>query len=125
MLGRSVYKRFAGIGVAVLLFAALGPRNNFLAVRVDGRFAAITLRSVHRHEPPYRRLADVVKGQSVWIHTEVRGALVGIRSPAWALGLNVPATTGTSSPTTARSAATSSTAGSVGAGCSTRWVATG
>jgi hypothetical protein len=24
MLGRSIYKRFAGIGVAVLLFAALG-----------------------------------------------------------------------------------------------------
>ena len=68
---------------------ALEQKNNFLAVRVDGRFAAITLRSVHRQEPPYRRLADVVKGQSVWTHTEASGTLVGIRSPAWALGLNV------------------------------------
>jgi acetolactate decarboxylase len=69
---------------------ALGQQNNFLAVRVDGRLAAITLRSVHRQEPPCRPLVQVVKGQSVWTHKEVSGTLVGIRSPAWALGLNVP-----------------------------------
>src|SRR5262249_51499216 len=69
---------------------ALGQQNNFLAVRVDGRFAAITLRSVHRQEPPYRPLGEVVKGQSVWTHREVSGTLVGVRSPAWVGGLNVP-----------------------------------
>ena len=69
---------------------ALGQKNSFLAVRVDGRFAAITLRSVHRQEPPYRPLADVVQGQSVWAHAEVSGTLVGVRSPAWVGGLNVP-----------------------------------
>jgi acetolactate decarboxylase len=69
---------------------ALGPQNNFLAVRVDGRFAPITLRSVHRQEPPYWPLVEVVKGQSVWTHGEVRGTLVGFRSPAWVGGLNVP-----------------------------------
>jgi len=69
---------------------ALGQQNNFLAVRVDGRFAAITLRSVHRQEPPYRPLGEVVEGQSVWTHEEVSGTLVGIRSPAWVGGLNVP-----------------------------------
>src|SRR5262249_32528217 len=69
---------------------ALGEQNNFLAVRVDGRFAAITLRSVHRQEPPYRPLGDVVEGQSVWTHKEVRGTLVGVRGPAWVGGLNVP-----------------------------------
>jgi acetolactate decarboxylase len=69
---------------------APGPKNTFLAVRVDGRFAAITLRSVHRQELPYRPLGDVVKGQSVWTHTEMSGTLVGVRSPAWVGGLNVP-----------------------------------
>jgi acetolactate decarboxylase len=69
---------------------ALGRKNHFLAVRVDGRFAAITLRSVHRQEPPYRPLGEVVKGQSVWTHGEVSGTLVGIRCPAWIGGLNVP-----------------------------------
>jgi acetolactate decarboxylase len=69
---------------------ALGQKNNFLAVRVDGRFSPITLRSVRRQEPPYTPLVDVVKGQSVWTHGEVSGTLVGVRSPAWVGGLNVP-----------------------------------
>jgi acetolactate decarboxylase len=69
---------------------ALGQTNNFQAVRVDGRFAAITLRSVHRQEPPYPPLGEVVKSQSVWAHKEVSGTLVGLRSPAWVGGLNVP-----------------------------------
>jgi acetolactate decarboxylase len=68
----------------------LGQENNFLAVRVDGRFAAITLRSVRRQEPPYRPLIEVLKGQSVWTHAEASGTLVGVRSPAWVGGLNVP-----------------------------------
>ncbi len=69
---------------------ALRRKNNFLAIRVDGRFASITLRSVHRQEPPYRPLSEVAKSQSVWTHPEVSGTLVGIRCPAWVAGLNVP-----------------------------------
>jgi acetolactate decarboxylase len=68
----------------------LGQKNHFLAVRVDGRFAAITLRSVRRQEPPYRPLGDVVKRQSVWTHRDLNGTLVGVRSPAWVGGLSVP-----------------------------------
>jgi acetolactate decarboxylase len=104
---------------------ALGPKKNFLAVRVDGRFTAITLRSVHRQEPPYRPLDDVVADQSVWTRGELSGSLVSFRSPAWVGALNFPATTGTSSPTTARSAGTSSIAGFVRAGCTSRCAATG
>ena len=69
---------------------ALGQKNNIVAVRVDARFASVTLRSVHRQEPPYRPLGDVVKGQSVWTRGKVSGTLVGIRSPAWVAGPNVP-----------------------------------
>jgi acetolactate decarboxylase len=69
---------------------ALGQQDNFLAMRIDGRFAAITLRSVHRQEAPYRPLVEVVRGQSVWTHREVSGTLVGFRSPAWVGELNVP-----------------------------------
>jgi acetolactate decarboxylase len=68
----------------------LGAKKNSVAVRVDGRFAAITLRSLHRQEPPYKPLDDAVKGQSVWTHEEVSGTLAGIRNPAWVGGLNVP-----------------------------------
>jgi acetolactate decarboxylase len=69
---------------------ALPQRNNFVAIRVDGRFASLTLRSVHRQEPPYRPLAEVAESQSVWTHTDLSGTLVGIRCPAWVGGLNVP-----------------------------------
>lgn len=69
---------------------SLPRKNNFVAIRVDGRFASITLRSVHRQEPPYETLAEVAKGQSVWTREDLAGTLVGIRCPAWVGGLNVP-----------------------------------
>ena len=72
------------------LDGALTQKNNFLAIRVDGKFDTITLRSVGRQSPPYRPLAEVAKGQSVWTHQHVAGTFVGIRSPSWVGGLSVP-----------------------------------
>jgi acetolactate decarboxylase len=69
---------------------ALPQANHFVAIRVDGRFASITLRSVGRQEPPYRPLAEVAESQSVWTREDLAGTLVGIRGPAWVKGLNVP-----------------------------------
>ncbi len=69
---------------------ALPQRNNFVAIRVDGRFASITLRSVRRQEPPYKPLAEVAQSQSVWTREDVVGTLVGVRCPSWVAGLNVP-----------------------------------
>ncbi len=69
---------------------ALGNPNLFLAVRIDGTFPSITLRSVPAQRPPYRPLAEVAKGQSVWTRQDVRGTLIGIRSPAWVTALTVP-----------------------------------
>ncbi len=69
---------------------ALPRKNHFVAIRVDGRFASITLRSVRRQEPPYKPLAEVVKSQSVWTREDIGGTLVGVRCPAWVAGLNVP-----------------------------------
>ena len=69
---------------------SLPQKNNFVAIRVDGRFSSLTLRSVHRQELPYKPLAEVAEGQSVWTHSDLSGTLVGIRCPAWVGGLNVP-----------------------------------
>jgi len=69
---------------------AVRAKNNFLSVRVDGQFASIKLRSVHRQKPPYKPLAEVAKSQSEWTHDDVSGTLVGIRCPTWVKGLNVP-----------------------------------
>ncbi len=72
------------------LDAAIARPNQFLAVRIRARPASITLRSVARQEPPYRPLAAVAEHESVWTHADLAGTLIGIRSPAWAVGMNVP-----------------------------------
>jgi len=66
-----------------------GP-NLFYAVRVDGRFASVTTRSVPRQEKPYPPLADVAKTQPVFHLEDVGGTLAGFRFPDFARGLNVP-----------------------------------
>jgi acetolactate decarboxylase len=72
------------------LYDALPQRNNFVAIRIDGHFDSITLRSVRRQEPPYQPLGEVAKGQSIWTREACAGTLVGIRCPTWVGGLNVP-----------------------------------
>lgn len=62
----------------------------FLAIRVDADFESITIRSVQRQEPPYALLAEVAKQQTVWTHENLKGTLVGVRSPKWVHGLGVP-----------------------------------
>jgi acetolactate decarboxylase len=74
------------------LAKAIPARNHFAAIRIDGTFASIQVRSVRRQEPPYKPLEEVARSQSVWTYENVRGTLVGIRSPDWTAGLNVPGT---------------------------------
>jgi acetolactate decarboxylase len=51
------------------------------AVRIDGRFAAIAVRSVPKQDPPYPPLADVIAKQHVSELAEVSGTLVGFCFP--------------------------------------------
>ena len=69
---------------------SIGHPNKFLAVRIQGEFSSITLRSVNAQSRPYRPLGEVAREQSVWTRQNVRGTLIGIRSPSWVQGLNVP-----------------------------------
>lgn len=68
----------------------LGDPNVFAAARVEADFATLTARSVPAQNPPYRPLAEVAKGQSVFPFAGVSGTLVGLRGPAFAKGLGVP-----------------------------------
>ena len=72
------------------LYEDLPQKNNFVAIRIDGRFASLTMRSVRRQESPYQPLEEVAKTQSVWTREEQVGTLLGIRCPIWTGGLNVP-----------------------------------
>jgi len=51
------------------------------AVRIDGSFPSLHLRSVHRQQKPYPPLSEVVADQVEWHYEDLRGTLVGFRFP--------------------------------------------
>lgn len=63
------------------LLAGQEPESEGAAVRVDGHFETVRVRSVPRQSRPYPPLADVVAQQHVSELTDVAGSLVGFRFP--------------------------------------------
>jgi acetolactate decarboxylase len=59
------------------------------AVRIDGDFEQVALRSVPRQEPPYPPLSEVVAHQTAWQVHDVVGSIVGFRFPAVLQGIEV------------------------------------
>lgn len=64
--------------------------NLFYAIRISGEFSMMSFRSVLKQKLPYVTLPEVVKQQSVFKLENVRGTLVGFRSPPFVKGINVP-----------------------------------
>lgn len=69
---------------------AVPSKNLFYAVRVDGRFAQVRVRSVPRQKKPYPPLVEVTTHQPEFEHRDISGSLVGFRFPDYATGINVP-----------------------------------
>lgn len=67
-----------------------GVPGEVLAVRIDGTFERLRLRSVHAQRPPYPPLADVTAHQSEWTLGRTDGTLVGFRFPDATAGVEVP-----------------------------------
>ncbi len=65
-------------------------RNLFLAVRFDGYFTSMKVRSVPKQEKPYPPLAEVTEQQSVFEYIGVSGTVLGFRCPSFVKGINVP-----------------------------------
>jgi len=63
--------------------------NLFYAIKAEGKFKAMTVRSVPAQSKPYRPLAEVVKTQSVFEYKDIEGTIVGYRLPAYVKGINV------------------------------------
>jgi acetolactate decarboxylase len=59
------------------------------AVRLDGRFELVRLRSVPAQTPPYRPLTEVVADQHVFELRDVAGTMLGFRFPAYVEGIEV------------------------------------
>ncbi len=70
---------------------ALAPDGfDVLAVRVDGVFTDLRLRSVARQQRPYPPLVEVTAHQREWTVPVAEGSLVGFRFPDATAGLEVP-----------------------------------
>jgi len=69
----------------------LAPNQNlFLAVRFDGYFTSIKVRSVPKQEKPYPPLAEVTPNQAEFEYIGISGTVLGFRCPPFVKGVNVP-----------------------------------
>lgn len=64
--------------------------NAFYAVKVEGSFQTLEVRSEAGQQPPYRTLAEVLAEQVVFDLEETSGTMAGFWFPAYAEGLNLP-----------------------------------
>lgn len=67
----------------------LPTKNIPFAIRIKGVFQYLKVRSVPKQNLPYPRLSDVVKNQSIFELRNVRGTLVGFRTPHYMQGVNI------------------------------------
>jgi len=77
-------------GLESYLDSVLTPKNIFYALRIEGWFSSVRVRSVPAQEKPYPRLAEAAKKQAVFELPEIEGTIVGFRSPEDASGITVP-----------------------------------
>lgn len=67
----------------------LPSKNIFYAIRIEGNFKSVKVRSVPKQDRPYRPLAEVVKDQAIFEYKDIAGTIVGFWSPAFVEGVNV------------------------------------
>lgn len=69
--------------------SGLANPNIFYALRIETRIPSITIRSVDAQSKPYRDLVSVAEGQKSWTYEDIKGTLVGFRSPPYIGSMNV------------------------------------
>jgi acetolactate decarboxylase len=65
------------------------PSAPVLAIRIDGTFSGLALRSVERQDPPYKPLREIVAHQTEWSIAAATGTIVGFRFPDATAGVEV------------------------------------
>ena len=73
----------------VWLDGLLPSPNIFYAVRIEGRFSYLKVRSVPKQEN-YRPLVEVTQEQTVFAYTEIEGTLAGFFTPSFLSAVSVP-----------------------------------
>jgi acetolactate decarboxylase len=64
--------------------------NYMYALRIEGEFARITMRTVARQTKPFRPLTDATGDEDIIELTDVSGTIVGFRTPLYEKGIGVP-----------------------------------
>ncbi|KAG8161214.1 hypothetical protein KVR01_009478 [Diaporthe batatas] len=64
-------------------------KNHLLAMRLDGVFKSVTVRTAAGQEYPHQRLIEVGKNQVSFTFEDVRGTLIGFRQPHYLQGIGV------------------------------------
>ena len=62
--------------------------NVFVAVKIKGTFEYIKTRSVPAQKKPYPLLSEIIKIQPIFERQQIKGTLVGFRTPSFSAGLN-------------------------------------
>jgi acetolactate decarboxylase len=71
------------------LDSLLPTENIFYAIKMEGVFDYIKVRSVPRQVEPYPPLVEVVKSQSIFEFHDAAGTIAGFRCPSYVEGINV------------------------------------
>lgn len=82
-------QRTARADVAALIHSAARSENLTLAVRITGRFAQLTMRTVSRQTKPYPTLDEASRGETVISLDNIEGELVGFRTPEFEHSIGV------------------------------------
>ena len=92
VLAHSPLRRALGLRAIREVFDAMAPNApGIVAVRLDGEFIDLHLRSVHPQTPPYAPLVEVTSHQTEWSVPSASGSVVGFRFPDRVAGVEVPA----------------------------------
>lgn len=88
-LTRDIDGDLARSSFAELMDAILPSPNYMYAMRISGEFSYVTTRTVARQERPYPTLVEATDGEDVVRFENVRGTLVGFRTPEFEATISV------------------------------------
>ncbi|HWQ65616.1 MAG TPA: acetolactate decarboxylase [Methanospirillum sp.] len=71
-----------------LITHSLPSSDQIYAIRIDGTFQEMKIRSIPGQDEPYPPLSSVVANQSVFNLTNTTGTIIGFWFPAWMQGVN-------------------------------------
>ena len=72
------------------LDAELPSQNVPYAIKVEGQFETVQVRSPVRQQKPYAVLTEAIKEQQIFELSSQEGTLIGFRTPPYMEGVNVP-----------------------------------